>query len=331
MKIATICGFSMDNMSLNGVGRSNEYQEASVNEDIHINFLDSIDDIKKLARLAADKGKKLNVGLRVNPPQIDNSLYIKESNKLGLDWEGGHFLLALQEINKYPQLNLKGILCHQFYHLTDPDKFRTLLRKYVDIIKILYQEHDQKFEIIDIGGGFETRFLMDIANVSIEDFARISSEILSDIPYEFMLQAQPGRYLTADTAVAFTTITSDKNMSQNNWLITDVGSNILVPIPGLVYHPLPTSIRGNSKWRSYNLGDGTCAPSSVCKEAELPPQKVGEQLLLLNCGAYTTVFAQIWAFPLPQILVMRENKKIETVFSRQNFCEMVQAFYGYEL
>lgn len=329
MKIAQLCGFNPNEMSLNGVGRSEEYQNASVDPQIHINYLDSIDDIQFLSAKAQKKGIILNVGLRINPANVDDSLYIRESNKLGLDWEGGHFVEALKVLRDSPNLKLRAILCHQFYHLTDLKKFEILLRQYVDLIDLIYRDHGHQFDIIDIGGGYETRFLMEQAGVSIEDFAEVCANVLRNVPYEFSLQAQPGRYLTADTAIGFTKINAVKIMSKSNWAITDLGSNVLVPIPGLVYHPVPLSIKSGDEWVEYNLGDGTCAPSAVCRESNLPSVSKYSQLVLLNCGGYTTVFSQIWAFNLPQIYIF--GKKMRLAFSSANFKQMVKAFYGYEL
>ncbi|MDX5565756.1 hypothetical protein PYK79_23945, partial [Streptomyces sp. ID05-04B] len=67
--------------------------------------------------------------------------------------------------------------------------------------------------------------------------------------------------------------------------------------------------------------------------ATLPHGPQNRSLLLLNCGAYSTVFTQLWAFRLPRYLFSDslDGRRIRTVFDDDAQSAMYRALYGYEI
>jgi hypothetical protein len=59
----------------------------------------------------------------------------------------------------------------------------------------------------------------------------------------------------------------------------------------------------------------------------LPDGDEGRRLAVLNVGAYTSVFAESWAFPLPDIAVW-DGSEIHRTFGPRQRADMFAALHG---
>lgn len=330
LQIALQNGFRPAQIVTNGIGRDDAYLERSLRSAVHLTIIDGIEDLLALQATARKQGVIADIGLRVIPPANVEDLMIKQSSKLGMDWEGDVFLQTLKAAMHMEEVRVRGILIHQFSHGRSPERYAEVLRGAAHVIRSLWEQLQIAFDIIDIGGGFDTRFLLEQEGGTIFDFARAASQALSVLPYDFTLQVEPGRYIIADAAVALTRILSEKQNKHLSWRICDIGSNILIPLPDIAYYPLPACLPQEQEWQTFQIGDGTCAPSVVCADAVLPAGREGRELVLLNCGGYTTVFAELWAFPLPKILYLGALG-IREIFGKAQFQQMMRSYYGYDI
>ncbi|PEF38680.1 hypothetical protein [Bacillus wiedmannii] len=334
LQIALQNGFSPKDIITNGLGRSQQYLEKNIDLPAKLTIIDNYEDLLNLQKLSQEKNIKVDIGLRVIPPINidDDDIMIKPSSKLGMDWEDNIFLSVLKEAMSMPEFNVKGILFHQFSHVKSINLYNKFIEAVYEVIMSIYNELECKFEFIDLGGGFETRFLLEMENNTINDFAKRAFEQLTKIPYEYTLVLEPGRYIMADAAIAITNIIAEKKNLSTTWRIADIGSNILIPLPNIAYHPIPLQLPSSlCDWGIYNVGDATCAPSLICPHVHLPIGKEGRSLLLLNCGAYTTVFSELWVFFLPEILFLDHTKTIQTLFTKEKYTELMDLAYQYQI
>lgn len=185
------------------------------------------------------------------------------------------------------------------------------------------------FAIVDIGGGFDSRFLVELSGATADDFARAAERQLGRVGYDFRLHVEPGRFVAADAGIGLTRVVAGKRNAERAWLICDLASNVLTPLPDIAYHPIPT-LPANGEWRRFSVGDGTCAPTLICRDAVLPSGPEHRELALLNCGAYTTAFAELWAFHLPKILFI-DDAGPTVVFGEEQYRSMMRTYYGYDI
>ncbi len=267
----------------------------------------------------------------MTPPVDHDGIYITPSSKLGVDWQGGDFLRLARAALAAPEVQVAALHAHQVTHCSQPEKYRAVIAGVATVAREVQRELGLRFEVIDIGGGLETRFLLRRSGLAADDFAAIAKEELDRIGYPFQLHIEPGRFLTADAAVGLTTVSSEKRNGDHRYLVTEIGSNVLIDMPEVTYHPLPTVLpAADAPWSTYDVGDSTCAPALVCRTATLPDTPQNRSLLLLNCGAYSTVFTQLWAFRLPRYL-FSDGGEVRTVFDDRAQQEMFRALYGYEI
>ena len=330
LQIAVQNGYPSKSIIANGIGRNRIYLQRCFSPPLHLNIIDGLEDLMAVASLARELGFVAKIALRVTPPTIGDGLLVGTSSKLGVDWDGGIFLDVLCKALEMPELEVTGLMFHQLNHARSVEQYSNVMEAASNVVVNILDKTKHEFQILDIGGGLETRFLLENDGVSAVDFARAAHRHLSQIPYAFTLQIEPGRYITGDAAIGLTRVVAEKQNTHKHWRITDIGSNILIPLPDISYYPIPTQIPPHGAWGNFNVGDATCAPSLLCADAVLPIGKEGRELAILNCGGYTTVFAELWAFGLPKILFLGSDG-IEELFGHAQFAEMFKTFYGYEV
>jgi diaminopimelate decarboxylase len=311
----------------NGVGLRADHIRTALLAGVLL-VVDNLADLEAVERHAAREGVRARLGLRVSP-DVRIERFIGRGDKLGCDWHGGGFLELLDAAAATTWCDLTTLHAHQLSHCHDADTYRRAVRGVAEVAVELARARGVRFETIDIGGGFDTRYLVEANGVTAADFAAAAAAELAAVPYEFELVVEPGRYVFADAAVGLTTVTGEKRNGDRRWRITGLGSNVLIPLPDIAYHPVPMRWPGDGEpWAEFDVGDGTCAPTVLARDVALPTGPAGRELAVLNVGAYTTVFAESWAFPLPEIQVWDGAELIDHFGPRQR-AAMFDALHGW--
>jgi diaminopimelate decarboxylase len=328
LQLALAHGAAPEALCLNGPGRGAAYNARTADLRPFLTVLDAESDVAALDRAAAEAGQVLPVAVRVTPGSDDDSLFDIGGSKLGADWAGGTFERLLRACLAAPHLEVVGIHAHQLSHCADLEQFRSAVRALVEVAARSERSLGITFDVVDIGGGLESRYLFERAGVEIDAFAEAAATELAALGHPVTVVVEPGRWLVADTATVLTTVIATKENSGRQWLITDVAASLLIPLPELVYHPLPGRTDSND-WTEYAVGDPTCdAQNILCPRAVLPATRVGDPLALLNCGAYTTVFSSAWARPLPATVSLGIDGRVTEVFGRTAQEEFWRLLHG---
>jgi diaminopimelate decarboxylase len=333
LQLALAHGATAEALCLNGLGRSKAYNARTADLLPFLTVVDAESDVAALEAAMARTGQSLPVAVRVTPGSDDPDLFDVGGSKLGADWSGGSFDSLLRACLAAPHLDVVGIHAHQLSHCADIQQFREAVRGLVRVARSSERTHGITFRYVDIGGGLETRFLADRAGVTVDDFAEAAAVELAALGHPVAVVVEPGRWLVADAATVLTTVVATKRNSGRSWLITDVSAALLIPLPELVYHPLPGRLgEAGEHWDTYAVGDQTCdAQNILCPSARLPPTTVGDHMALLNCGAYTTVFSSAWAHPLPTTLLLDTAGQVTQVFGPAQQRDLWRTLHGVDI
>ena len=144
------------------------------------------------------------------------------------------------------------------------------------------------------------------------------------------LLLEPGRYIFGDAALVLTAVLGTKRKADADWLITDVGCNVLSPTSDRAYPPLPLRLAAGLAWQHCHVADPTPAPSRLYLDALLPADAAAHGLALIGCGAYTAVRASLWGTDLPDIALLNGGRA-EIVFDRSGQDAGVRYLYGVDL
>ncbi|HZV26618.1 MAG TPA: hypothetical protein VFG00_10035, partial [Acidothermaceae bacterium] len=141
---------------------------------------------------------------------------------------------------------------------------------------------------------------------------------------------EPGRFVFGDAAVVLTGVPGTRRKADADWLITDVGCNVLPPTSDRAYPPLPLRLTVDQSWRRCHVADSTPQPSRLYLDALLPDDAAEHGLALIGCGAYTAVRASLWGTDLPDIVIVDAGRR-ETVFDRVGQDAAIRHLYGIDL
>jgi diaminopimelate decarboxylase len=287
-----------------------------------------IDSEEELARTewhAQQSGAKPKIMVRVNPLPPD--AYFSERSKLGAGWDATYELL--ERAARSPYLHLRGLHAHQLVHCSDPEQFAHLARRMGELANAFATASGTRLEILNLGGGLESRLMLERDGRTIGDFATAARDALSRVAGIHLL-LEPGRYIFSDAALVLTPILGTKNKEGADWLITAVGSNVLPATSDRAYPPLPLRLAADQDWQHCHVADATPAPSRLYLDAELPTDAAAHGLALIGCGAYTAVRASLWGTDLPDIAFLNGGRA-ELVFDRSGQDAAVRYLYGVDL
>ncbi|WP_394840519.1 hypothetical protein LZC95_25795 [Pendulispora brunnea] len=324
--IARSVGFRPSHIVSNGVVRTSPYRMALVSTPGVLIGVDGQEELEKIEWCARRVGRRPDIMIRVNP--LPPGEYFSERSKLGVDASEAHRLIEYSL--RSPHLELVGVHGHQLVHCADVDEFARFARGIGELAAASRRSNQTGIRLIDLGGGLESRFMLEREGKSVRDFAAAAHDALAGLPGPCQLILEPGRFLFADAAVVLTKVLGTRRRAQVDWLVTDVASNLLRPISDRSFPPVPLRMDPHADWQSCHVVDSLCSPTRFWLDAHLPTSAATDGLALLNCGAYTLAHASAWATDLPDIGYM-ENGRVQLVFNQHQQAELLHSLYGINL
>ena len=324
-RIARRMGFAPERTVANGMFRSDAHLSRLLGEPGMLIDVDSEEELERCESQAARVGARPKVMVRVNPLPPD--AFFSERSKLGVGPDAAHQLL--ERVAQSPHLELCGLHAHQLVRCTDPDQFELLARRMGELRDEFTAATGIRLATLDLGGGIESRYLLERAGHTIDDFAAAAHDALGGAR-DVHLVLDPGRYIFGDSGLVLTRVLGTKHRGGHDWLITDVGCNLLPPTSDRAYPALPLQVENGDVWKRFHVADPTPAPSRLYLDAMLPPDAAEQGLVLIGCGAYSAVRASLWSTDLPDIGCLSDGR-VEIVFDRDSQDAAFRALYGIEL
>ncbi|MCZ7625714.1 MAG: hypothetical protein M5R38_07560 [Candidatus Methylomirabilis sp.] len=164
-----------------------------------------------------------------------------------------------------------------------------------------------RIPILDLGGGFGSRYLMEAHGWPFREFVREMLDPLVGLAGDRQVIVEPGRYLVNDAAACLTSVLTCKRTAHRRWALVDAGRNILPPRENAEYVVIPCRV---SPGRTlYHVGDFLCTPSEpVPLSLVSGPMKPGDLLAVFNAGAYTFSMAQNFGEPIPNAILIDKTE-----------------------
>jgi diaminopimelate decarboxylase len=325
-RIVRRTGFSPERTVANGVARAARHLESLLTEETNLIGIDGGEELERIESDARRLGVKPQIMIRVNPLPPD--AFFSERSKLGTDWDTAYQLL--ERAAGSPHLDLRGVHAHQLVRSADPEQFGRLAGRMGELASAFATASGTRLKMLDLGGGLESRFLLERAGQPIGEFAAAARDALAGGPRGFHLMLEPGRYIFGDAALVLTGVLGTRRKGGASWLITEIGCNILPPTSDRAYPPLPLRLTAGQDWQRRHVADPTPAPSRLYLDALLPEDTAEHGLALIGCGAYTAVRASVWGTDLPDIALLSQGRA-EIVFGRSGQDAAVRYMYGVDL
>lgn len=308
LKLALQTGFDPSKIIFNGVGKTDSAIKLATDNNIRYLIIDSISEANKLAKL----NKKIPILIRCHP-NLDKSkekfLFVQKGSKLGLNIRGREIKEVLKIISQ-SNLKFEGFSFNIYSRQKNFANHSVAIDSLIKFINSLPKHTQSKIKVIDIGGGFESPLFMKnklgVSNKTINFFNE----------HNFELIIEPGRSIVNDSGIVLTKVITKKKSNLITYLVVDIATNYLIPLP-LAYYPVAT--QNKSRLSKYSIVDGICSTAGTINSSVML-SKVNENnvLIILNCGAYTYNMYEHFYDLRPTILLIDGKKTIE-LNSKENF------------
>ncbi|MFL6009027.1 MAG: alanine racemase [Rubrobacteraceae bacterium] len=231
LAVARAAGFEPEDIVFAGPGKTDDELKRVVQEGIFADNVESLGEIERLAQIAAGMGRKIGVGLRINPTAQLMGSQMRMGGTVGqFGMDQAELEDAVEKTLSHPDLILRGV---HVYTATQVFEVEPLLEHCRNIFEIALEAADyagHPLEMIDFGGGFGVPYFEKMSEFDLERFGEGFRELLSTYRSDPRLEGcrflfELGRYLVADAGVYVTRAVDVKRTRGKTFVVTDGGMN----------------------------------------------------------------------------------------------------------
>ena len=298
MEQSILAGYSPQQLSFAGPGKTYEELEQSIRNKIGIISVESIREMGDIRKISQELNKKVDIALRINPTLLIKEFAIKmggQSTQFGIDeeklGEAVDYLRSNEEL-----LNFRGIHVYSGTQCMNEEALVKNVDNVLEIAKRLENEYDLECAWINLGGGFGVSYhdnqkldLKKIATGVIEavDNYRKGARINPSIVFEL------GRYLVAEAGIYVAKVVRVKESRGKLYFILDGGMNHHLAASGNFGQILKKNFiinnlsNPNDKIINCNLVGPLCTTlDTLGRDIAVESPRVGDAIAFLNSGSY---------------------------------------------
>lgn len=219
-------GGAPDKIVFSGVGKTEAEMARALDLGIKCFNVESLPELERLNAVAAAKGVRAPVSLRINPdvdagthPYIATGL---RDNKFGIDIAEAD--AGFERARDLPALDIFGLDCHIGSQLTTLPPFLDALDRLLVLIDRL-AERDIQIRHLDLGGGLGIRYQAEEPPLPAA-YADAIKQKLGDRGLEILIE--PGRAIAGNAGVLVTRVEFLKQQPAKHFAIVDAAMNDLI-------------------------------------------------------------------------------------------------------
>ncbi|UCC69447.1 MAG: diaminopimelate decarboxylase [Armatimonadota bacterium] len=313
-------GFPPERILLHGSNKSRAELEMALEAGVGRVGLDHLREVDLLQELAAGRGQRVDVLLRVAPGvQADTHTHIqtwKADTKFGFAIVGGAEKEAVAKELGAPNLRLCGIHCHIGSQILDLEPFREAAEMMVDFAAELRDELGHTVAELDLGGGLGVRYLPEDDPPSLEEYAETVTGAVRGrcekhgLPLPRLLQ-EPGRSLVGEAGMTLYTVGVVKELPGVRTYVSVDGGMSDNPRPALYgarYDAIVANKAGEPRERSVAVSGKHCETDTLIADLKAPQIEPGDILAVQTTGAYNYSMASNYnRLPRPAVVLVADG------------------------
>lgn len=291
------CGFPAEKIAFAGVGKTDREILIGLDNNIFCFNVESLAELEVLNQLAAGRGKRAPVALRINP-NVDAHThhYITtglNENKFGINEQD--LPAALRMIAGSGHINLIGIHFHIGSQITDLSSFEDLCVKVLEL-REWFHTQGIALPVINVGGGLGINYQHPnhCPVADFESYFRLFEKYLK-LEEEQTLHFELGRSVVAPCGSLITRVVYLKEGIQKKFLIVDAGMTDLIrPALYQAFHHIE-NISSEKPYTRYDVVGPICESSDVfAQDFLLNESQRGDLIAIRSAGAYGETMASTY-------------------------------------
>ena len=309
LRRARAAGVPGSKIIFSGVGKTRAEMALGLDEDIRCFNVESEPELEALAEVAASRGRRAQIAIRVNP-DVDARTHAKIStgkseNKFGIPISRAREVYA--RARALPGIEVGGVDMHIGSQITELEPFDDAFALLADFVRQLRAD-GHAIDHVDLGGGLGIPYRFDNEPPPHpERYAEIVERRTRNLDCEVFFE--PGRLIVGNAGVLVTTVIYVKRGEKSNFVIVDAAMNDLIrPTLYDAHHeirPLRDPSPEGARFRADVVGPVCESGDYLALDRELPELRAGDRIAILSAGAYGAVQAGTYNSRLliPEVMV----------------------------
>lgn len=298
---AVAAGCPPERILFAGPGKTDEELELVLSAGIAEIHVESPNEARRIAEIAARLGRKVPVALRVNPSGEAEGGAMRMGGRpapFGVDEEDVDAVLDLI-LSSFPALDFRGIHLFSGTQILDAEILETQYRKAIAIAGRIAARLGHPLRTVDFGGGLGIPYFAHEEELDMEALRKRLDGLWQELKNNPLFTGtnfvvEPGRYLVGEAGVYITRVTDVKVSRGKRFIITDGGMN---------HHLAASGNLGQTIKRNYpvavlnRLDDSEAGPADVvgplctpldvlARGLSLSCTKPGDLIGVFQSGAY---------------------------------------------
>jgi diaminopimelate decarboxylase len=319
-----------------GVGKTREELTAALKAGIMLFNVESESELCALAECAGRLRKTAPVALRVNPdvaaethPYISTGL---RKHKFGVPIREARALYA--KAAGTPYMKVSGVSVHIGSQITDVAPFGEAMARVADLVGEL-RRGGHGIDYIDAGGGLGIAYDKPSGaefSANVAAYARALAAPLRNLKVRLLLE--PGRSIVGPAGVLVTSVIYRKENDGKRFLVVDAAMNDLIrpALYGAYHEIVPVTLPAVSAAKTeVPKPEITDVVGPVCetgdffaRDRELPVVAEGDQLAILDAGAYGMVLASNYNTRPRPAEVLVSGKSVKVIRRREKVSDLLR-------
>ncbi len=288
---ALLAGMPAEDIVFSGVGKTDAELVQGLEAGIGQFNIESGEEGRELAAIAAARGQVARCALRVNP-DVDAGTHDKIStgkadNKFGVPIDRAPELFA--ELSALPGLDLRGLAVHIGSQLSELSPLETAFGKLGAMLRRLRSE-GHKITHMDLGGGLGVPYRPDETPPSPAEYGAMVARVTKG--WDVTLMFEPGRVIAGNAGLLLTRVIRVKRGLNHPFVIVDAAMNDLAR-PALygAYHGFE-AVRPTGERMIANIVGPICETGDTfAMGRETDAMVSGDLAVFRTAGAYGATMA----------------------------------------
>jgi len=317
-------GGQADRVVFSGVGKKSAEIEQALTAGIACFNVESEAELLRLGTLAAQRGQRARIALRVNPdvdakthPYISTGL---KENKFGVDIAEAERLYALAAT--LPGIEIDGVACHIGSQLCELAPFLDALDRVLALIDRL-AARGIMLHHLDVGGGLGVRYDDETPPSPAEWAGALKQKLLGR---GLTIMTEPGRAIAGNAGVLLTRVELLKPGAHKNFAVIDAAMNDLIrPSFYDAWHAvLPVHAASTAETKTWDLVGPVCETGDWLARDRALALAEGDLLAFPTAGAYGFTMSSNYNSRGRAAEVLVDGETMHLVRTRETFEDLVR-------
>ena len=322
LMLALKAGVSPSKIVFSGVGKTNEEINFAIEKKILLINAESKSEIQEINKIAKQKRKIVQVGIRLNPNTDAKTLKQistgKSENKFGVNSKTFYELVNYCKNSK--NISLQCLSVHIGSQILDHKPYEKMLKAVSNIIN----KTNHKFKFVDLGGGMGISYSNKIKKLNYKKYNLAIKNFLKK--HDTKIIFEPGRSIIGNTGTLISKIIYIKDGGAKKFIILDAAMNDLMrpALYGAVHKILPVDKSNSVSTNAYEFVGPIC--ESTDKFVTLKKfQKLKEKDLVAICdvGAYGMSLSSNYNLRPKAVELLIKGRKIKIIKNRQKHTDLI--------